>query len=123
MIKRHKTVKTWYLMYMVIFIGFSFEFFIRGDNFLGGVLIFNGIISLLAFQQIPRKIAPVTVLLNIFNTLISLTVFYNYLGIDYTILLLIWTALSIGYFVAVIRQITNLLASSRSKRKLKKRND
>ena len=123
MIKRHKTVKTWYLMNMVIFIGFSFEFFIRGDNFLGSVLIFNGIVNLLAFQQIPRKVAPVTVLLNIFNMLISLTVFYNYLGIDYTILLLIWTALSIGYFVAVIRQITNLLASSRSKRKLKKRND
>lgn len=123
MIKRHKTVKNWYLMNMVVFIGFSFEFFIRGDNFLGGVLIFNGIVNILAFQQVPRKIAAVTVLLNLFNMLISLTVSYNYLNVGYTVLFILWTILSVGYFVSVIRQIANLIASGRSKRKLKKRND
>lgn len=123
MVKRHKTEKTWYLMSMVIFIGFSFEFFIRGDNFSGAVLIFNGVVNLLAFQQVPRKIAPVTVLLNFFNALISLTIAYNYLNIDFTILLTCWILLSVGYLIAVLRQVTNLIASNRSKRKLKRRND
>ena len=123
MIKRHKTRKELYLMNMVIFIGFSFEFFIRGDNFSGTVLIFNGVINLLAFQQTPRKIAPVTVILNLFNALISLTVAYNYSTIDYLILYILWLVLSLGYIVATIRQVANLLASARSRKKMKKRND
>ena len=110
-------------MNMVIFIGFSFEFFIRGDNFSGTVLIFNGVINLLAFQQTPRKIAPVTVILNLFNALISLTVAYNYSTIDYLILYILWLVLSLGYIVATIRQVANLLASARSRKKMKKRND
>lgn len=110
-------------MNMVLFIGFSFEFFIRGDNFSGTVLIFNGIINLLAFQQAPRKIAPVTVILNLFNALISLTVAYNYSNIDYLILYIIWIGFSIGYIVATIRQVVNLTASARSRKKQKRRND
>lgn len=123
MIKRYKTTRNWYLMSMVLFIGFSFEFFIRGDNFLGGVLIFNGIINLLAFQQIPRKIAPVTVILNLFNALISITTCYNYGMIDYSILYVVWMLIGSGYMIATVRQIINLLRSARYKRKLKRKND
>ena len=123
MVKRYKTTRNWYLMSMVLFIGFSFEFFIRSDNFLGGVLIFNGVINLLAFQQVPRKIAPVTVILNLFNALIGITTSYNYGMVDYSILSVCWGIISLGYLTATIRQILNLSASARFKRKLKRRND
>lgn len=108
MVKRHKTIRNWYLMSMVLFIGFSFEFFIRSDNFLGAVLIFNGVINLLAFQQVPRKIAPVTVILNLFNVLISATTMYNYGIIDYSVLYVAWMLISSGYLIATLRQIINL---------------
>ena len=88
--KRYKTRKEFYLFSMIVFIGFSFEFFIRGDNFLGGVLLFNGIINMLAVQQIPRRIATITVILNLFNALISLTVSYNYSEVNYLFLFIVW---------------------------------
>lgn len=123
MIKRHKTTRNWYLMSMMLFIGFSFEFFIRSDQFSGFVLIFNGIINLLAFQQVPRKIATVTVILNLFNALISTVISYNYAVVDYSILYTVWMLIAIGYVIATFRQIINLSASARSKRKMKRRND
>lgn len=110
-------------MSMVLFIGFSFEFYIRSDNFLGSLLIFNGIINLLAFQQVPRKIAPVTVILNLFNGIISATTCYNYSVIDYSILYVLWMLVAAGYHIAVIRQIINLIGSARFKRKMKRRNN
>ena len=108
---------------MIMFVGFSFEFFIRSDNFSGGVLIFNGIINLLAFQQVPRKIAPVTVILNLFNALISITICYNYSVIDYFILYLLWMITGAVYLIATIRQAINLIRSASYKRKMKRRND
>ena len=123
MIKRYKTTRNWYLMSMVLFIGFSFEFFIRSDNFLGSVLIFNGIVNLLAFQQIPRKIAPITVLLNLFNALISITTCYNYGMIDYSILYVVWMLIGVGYVIATVRQFINLTRSASYKRKMKRKHD
>ena len=123
MIKRYKTNRNSYLTSMIMFVGFSFEFFIRSDNFSGGVLIFNGIINLLAFQQVPRKIAPVTVILNLFNALISITICYNYSVIDYSILYLLWMITGAVYLIATIRQAINLIRSASYKRKMKRRND
>jgi hypothetical protein len=123
MIKRYKTNRNLYLTSMIMFIGFSFEFFIRSDNFSGGVLIFNGIINLLAFQQVPRKIAPVTVILNLFNALISITICYNYSVIDYSILYLFWMITGAVYLIATFRQAINLIRSAHYKRKMKRRND
>jgi hypothetical protein len=61
-----------------MFISFSFEFFIRSDNFSGGVLMFNGAINLLAFNQVPRKIAAVTLFA---TTILYLTILiYMYSG-------------------------------------------
>lgn len=123
MIKRYKTNRNSYLTSMIMFVGFSFEFFIRSDNFSVGVLIFNGIINLLAFQQVPRKIAPVTVILNLFNALISITICYNYSVIDYSILYLLWMITGAVYLIATIRQTINLIRSASYKRKMKRRND
>jgi len=108
---------------MILFIGFAFEFFVRGDQFFGAVLIFNGILNVVAFQNVPRKIANVTVILNLFNALISLTVFYNYLQINFIILSTIWFAISVGYIVSVIRQAVNLVRNSRFKRRIKNKNN
>lgn len=123
MVKRYKTKRNWYLMSMVMFIGFSFEFFIRSDNSLGGILIFNGIINLLAFQQVPRKISSATVILNLFNTIVSLVTCYNYGEIDYSILYIVWLLITLGYLFATLRQTTNLLNSARFKRRMRRRND
>ena len=123
MVRRHKTNKNWYLMNMILFIGFAFEFFVRGDQFFGAVLIFHGIINIVAYQNIPRKVANVTVILNLFNSLISLTVFYNYLQINFVMLSSIWFIILIAYVVSTIRQIVNLIRNIRFKRRIKKKND
>ena len=119
--KRKTTKKNYYLMNMILFIGFSFEFFIRGDDFLGVLILFNGVINLLAYQQAPRKIASVTVILNLFNALISSTIAYNYAGINYEVLLYIWTGISVVYFISTFSQIFNLAQHTRSKRRHRKR--
>ena len=123
MIKRYKTTRNWYLMSMVLFIGFSFEFFIRSDNFLGGILIFNGVVNLLAFQQVPRKISTVTIFLNLFNTLMSIITCYNYSVVDYSILYVVWMLIALGYFSATLRQVLNLTGSAHFKRRMRHRND
>lgn len=119
--KRKETNRNYYLMNMIVFIGFSFEFFIRSDDFLGVLTLFNGVVNLLAYQQAPRKIAPVTVILNLFNALISCTIAYNYASINYVILLYIWVIVSLIYLFTTFFQIGNLIQNKRSKRKHRKR--
>ena len=121
MIKRYKTNKKLFLFNMVAFIGFSFEFFIRGDKLLGSVLIFNGILNLLAYQQIPRRVAAITVILNLFNALISTVVAYSYGDINYLVLFIVWLALSITYYAATIRQAYSIFSTNKSKKRQKKR--
>ena len=121
MIKRYLTHRNHYLMNMILFIAFAFEFFIRSDQFLGTILIFNGIINLLAYQQAPKKIASITVILNLFNATISIIVSYNYGEIDYSILFALWTAFSIIYALASLRQIYGLIRSKISKKKQKRK--
>lgn len=121
MVKRYKTIREFYLFSMVAFIGFSFEFFIRGDSFLGGVLLFNGIINVLAFQQVPRRVATITVILNLFNALISLMVSYNYSGINYLFLFIVWGLLALGYLTASIRQVYSMVSNKSYRQKQKRR--
>ena len=108
-------------MNMILFIAFAFEFFIRSDQFLGAVLIFNGIINLLAYQQVPRKIASITVILNLFNAIISIIISYNYAEIGYNMLFTLWIAFSIAYALASIRQIYSLIRSRHAKNKQKRK--
>ena len=110
-----------YLLNMVLFLGFSFEFFIRGDKILGTVMIFNGIINLLAFQQVPRRIASITVILNLFNAMIALTVAYNYQDINYLTLFIIWVVITISYAFAVLRQMYSLVSNKSHRRRQKDR--
>lgn len=121
MIKRYQTHRKHYLMNMVLFIAFAFEFFIRKDQFLGSVLIFNGVINLLAYQQVPRKIASITVILNLFNALISAIVAYNYLEISYSILLGVWMVSTTIYLIACIRQAYNLINNKLYKKRQKQK--
>jgi hypothetical protein len=106
---------------MIIFIASSFEFFVRGDQFLGAMLLFNGAVNLLAYQQIPKRVALITVLLNLFNCLISITVSYNYGAINYTILFFCWTFLSIAYIFAIIRQLYSIASTANYRKKQKKK--
>lgn len=119
--KRRETKRSLYLLNMILFIGFAFEFFIRNDNFLGFLLIFNGVINLLAYQQAPRKVASITVILNLFNALVSGTVAYNYADINYQVLLFLWSGIAIAYVFSFLSQIFNLIAHRRSKIRHKKK--
>ena len=108
-------------MNMILFIAFAFEFFIRKDQFLGAVLIFNGLVNQLAYQQVPSKIASITVILNLFNALISAIVAYSYLEIGYTFLMVVWFVFTAFYLIASLRQIYNLINSKLYKRRQKKK--
>ncbi len=119
MIKRYKTHRKLYLLNMTAFIGSAFDFFIRGEQLLGVVLIFNGIINLLAYQQVPRRVASITVILNLFSALIATVISYNYGEIDYVALFFIWTFLSIAYSFATLRQIYSIIASKSSRKRQK----
>ena len=119
--KKYPTHKLHYLFNMIVFIGFSFEFFIRGDQFLGAVMIFSGLLNLVAFQQAPRRIATVTLLLNFFNATLSAVVGYNYLNQNYVVLTVLWSGLFLAYLIATFRQLYGLIVYKRYKRKLKKR--
>jgi len=119
--KKYPTHKSHYLFNMIVFIGFSFEFFIRGDQFLGAVMIFSGLLNLVAFQQAPRRIATVTLLLNFFNATLSAVVGYNYLNQNYVVLTVLWSGLFLAYLIATFRQLYGLIVYKRYKRKLKKR--
>lgn len=119
--KKYKTINKLYLLNMVAFLGFSFDFFIRGDNFMGTVLIFNGLINLIAYQQAPRRVATITVVLNLFNALLSQTVTNNYSEIDYVYMFFLWQLLTIAYLFAVVRQIYSILQNKKYRKKQKKR--
>ena len=119
--KKYRTINKLYLLNMVAFLGFSFDFFIRGDNFMGTVLIFNGLINLIAYQQAPRRVATITVVLNLFNALLSQTVTNNYSEIDYVYMFFLWQLLTIAYLFAVVRQIYSILQNKKYRKKQKKR--
>lgn len=102
---------------MILFIGFAFEFFIRKDNFLGTLLIFNGLVNLLAYQQAPRKIGSITIILTLFSLLLSATVAYNYLEINYEILFYFWTFITLIYFIIMASDTFNLIRSKRHRKK------
>lgn len=115
--RRKETNKGLYLLNMILFIGFSFEFYIRKDNFLGTLLIFNGLVNLLAFQQAPKKIGSITVILVLFNLLLSATVAYNYLEINYEILFYIWSFIAFSYFIIMLSDAFNLIRYRHFKKK------
>lgn len=119
--KRYRTHKSLYLFNMVAFIGFAFEFFIRNDMFFGSVMIFTGLLNLIAFQQAPRRIASITVFLNFFNAHVAAVVFYNYSGLDYLILTFIWIGLALAYLFATIRQVYSLIMNKKYRQKQKRK--
>jgi uncharacterized membrane protein len=47
--KKYQTNKQLFLFNMIAFIGFSFEFYIRNDLFFGSVIIFVGLLNLIAY--------------------------------------------------------------------------
>ena len=88
---------------------------------MGTVLIFNGLINLIAYQQAPRRVATITVVLNLFNALLSQTVTNNYSEIDYVYMFFLWQLLTIAYLFAVVRQIYSILQNKKYRKKQKKR--
>ena len=89
--------------------------------FFGSVMIFTGLLNLIAFQQAPRRVASITVFLNFFNAHVAAVVFYNYSGLDYLILTIIWIGLALAYLFATIRQVYSLIMNKKYRQKQKRK--
>ncbi|MEQ8908649.1 MAG: hypothetical protein RIC95_05625 [Vicingaceae bacterium] len=119
--KKYRTNRSLYLFNMVAFIGFAFEFFIRDDLFLGCVMIFTGMINLIAFQQAPRRVASITAFLNFFNAHVAAVVAYNYIEQDYAVLTFVWIGIAVAYLISTLRQVYSIIAYKRHRRKHKRK--
>lgn len=119
--KRQKIFSNVYLFSTILLIGFSFEFFIRNDFFLGSVLIFAGILNLISFQTISRRVSAINILLTLFNGILSYFVSDNYGIINYKVLYFVWTLLTLFFLVICIIQIRIRVRSIRKRKKIKKR--
>ncbi|KAA3652384.1 MAG: hypothetical protein DWP98_01275 [Bacteroidetes bacterium] len=110
-----------FLFNTVLFIGFSFEFFIRHDYFFGSVVIFNGLLNLVAYQSSTRKRSVVYILLNFFNGILSYLISDGYGTINYKTLYFIWLFIVLFYLVVIVLQIRTKIASIKKRKRIKKR--
>lgn len=121
--KKYQTNRSLYLFNMVAFIGFSFEFFIRDDLFFGVVMIFTGLVNLIAFQQVPRRVASITAFLNFFNAHVAAVVTYNYMEQDYAVLTGVWFLFTISYLFATFRQLFSIITYKQYRKRLKSKHN
>lgn len=119
--KKYLFFKNSFLFSTVLFIGFSFEFFIRNDVFLGAILIFMGIMSLIAYQSASRKVNIIDILLNITNVALSFFVLDSYGQINYETLYFTWWVFLIYFLGVSVFQIQVKIKSKQKRSKLKKR--
>lgn len=119
--KKYLFFKNSFLFSSVLFIGFSFEFFIRSDLFLGSILIFVGIMSLIAYQSASRRVNLIDILLNITNAALSFFVLDSYGEINFETLYFTWWIFLIYFLFVASYQIQTKFRSSKKKKRLKSR--
>lgn len=119
--KKYLFFKNSFLFSSVLFIGFSFEFFIRNDLFLGSILIFVGIMSLIAYQSASRRVNLIDILLNITNVALSFFVLDSYGEINFETLYFTWWIFLIYFLFVASYQIQTKYRSSKKKKRLKSR--
>lgn len=119
--KKYLFFKNSFLFSTVLFIGFSFEFFIRNDFFLGSILIFVGVMSLIAYQSASRRVNLIDILLNVVNAALSFFVLDSYGQINYETLYFSWWLFLIYFMFVSMYQIQTKIRSTQKRKKLKKR--
>lgn len=118
---RQRIFSNIYLFSTILLIGFSFEFFIRNDLFFGSVLIFTGVLNLVSYQTISRRVSAVNIILSFLNSALSYVISDNYGTINYEILYFVWFGLTIFFLVVTILQIRIKYRSIRKRKRIKKR--
>lgn len=119
--KKYLFFKNSFLFSTVLFIGFSFEFFIRNDIFLGAILIFIGIMSLIAYQSATRRVNLIDILLNVTNVVLSFFILDSYGQINYETLYFTWWVVLLYFLFVTIFQVQSKIKSNSKRKKLKKR--
>lgn len=105
MSKRLRSKKQYYLFHTSLFLAFAIILFAQNDTFLASFLFFSAMINLLAYRQLPWRIAPITVIINLFNSATGITLAYNFWVVNNNYLAVLWLLLSIAYLIASLRQI------------------
>jgi len=105
MSKRLRSKKQYYLFHSSLFLAFAIILFAQNDLFLGSFLFFSAMINLLAYRQLHWRIAPITVIINLFNSATGITLTYNFWVVNNNYLAVLWLLLSIAYLIASLRQI------------------
>lgn len=119
--KKYLFFRNSFLFSTVLFIGFSFEFFIRNDIFLGAILIFIGIMSLIAYQSATRRVNLIDILLNVTNVVLSFFILDSYGQINYETLYFTWWVVLLYFLFVTIFQVQSKIKSNSKRKKLKKR--
>ncbi len=119
--KKYIFFKNSFLFSTVLFIGFSFEFFIRNDFFLGFILILIGVMNLVAYQGSIRRVKSIDIILNLINAILSFFITDSYGNINYETLYFFWWLIFCSYLILILAQIRSKINSNRKKKKIRDR--
>lgn len=117
--KKYKGIKAAFLISTILFIGFSFEFFIRSQLSFGMILFFNGLLNLIVYQSFSRKIRQIHIALSFFNGGLSYLISDSYGLINYQVLYFSWLALSLAYLVLTIYKIYARIQYRKHRKKIR----
>lgn len=105
MSKRLRTQKSQYLFHATLLFVLAIIHLFEQDYFLASLLFFTAMINLIAFRQLPWRIAPITVIINLFNAVVILSLAYNYWVLHTNGFAVVLLILGISYLLAALRQI------------------
>lgn len=112
-----RTKKQFYLLHTLLFIAFAIMHLIESDYFLGSLLFFTAMINLVAFRQLPWRIAPITVIVNLFNGAVGLSLAYSYWVLKISPMATLWLLIGTSYIFAAFRQIYCIIKQRIKKKK------
>lgn len=117
MSKKLRSKKQHYFIHSTLFLIFAVVLLVKNDIFLASFLFFSSMINLLAFRQLPWRIAPITIIINLFNSAVGATLAYNFGVTHSNYLAVFWLILSIAYLIASFRQLYCIAAYRLKKRR------
>lgn len=114
-----RTKKQFYLLHALLFLAFAIMHLIEVDYFLGSLLFFTAMINIVAYRQLPWRIAPITVIINLFNGAVGLSLAYSYWVLKISPMATLWLIIGATYIFASFRQIYCIVKHRIKKKKRK----
>lgn len=120
MSSKPNTIKSFYIINLLLFIGLGIHFFILNDQFIAFLLFFIALVNAFAYFQISKKVSDQSIFVDIFNGLILLISAYNYGEMNLFYWMIFSGIIMLVYFSLAIRQyIMRAKYRSLKKRKMK----